>query len=290
MESETMNRTGMIFMVMLCGMCAGCINQYPEEGERIQVVVTIPPLAEFVERVGGSAVQVTVMVPPGADPHTYEPTPGQLEEVSHAMVYVKVGSGIEFELAWMDNLLDMNKFMLVVDCSQGIQLIPSGEPDSLSYDPHIWLSPRNAQIMVQTICEALISLDPENEGYYKENKEAYITELITLDEELKRIFSGSAGKKIMVIHPAWTYFCRDYGIQQIPIEREGKEPTPRGIAEVIEQAHLYGITVIVASPEFNTESAEVIAREIGGRVILVSPLEKSYTQMLYRFVQACMEA
>ena len=284
-----MKSTTMILMILISGMCAGCMETHLEEEEKISVVVTIPPLAEFVEKIGGYKVRVMVMVPPGADPHAYEPTPGQLEEVSHAMIYVKVGSGIEFELTWMDNLLEMNRSMFIVDCSRGIQLIPSGDSVSSSFDPHIWLSPRNAQIMVQTIYEALIFLDPEHEGYYEENTRSYIAELSTLDEELTQIFSRSPGKKIMVLHPAWTYFCSEYGIQQIPIEKEGKEPTPKGIAQVVEQARLYGITVIIASPEFNTESAEVIAREIDGRVVLVSPLEKSYTQMLYTFAQACME-
>jgi zinc transport system substrate-binding protein len=251
------------------------------------VVVTIPPIAEFVEQVGGSAIQVEVMVPPGASPHTHEPTPGQLEKVSEAALYVKVGSGIEFELTWMNDLLEMNRSMLVVDCSQDIQLISSGE--SNSYDPHIWLSPRNAQIMVHTICEGLITIDPDHETSYTANRDTYIEELKALDEQLTNIFSESTTKKIMVFHPAWTYFCRDYDLQQVPIEKEGKEPTPRGIQELIEQARRYEISVIVASPEFSTETAEVIAHEIGGKVILVSPLEKSYADMLYTFAQAFEE-
>jgi len=280
-------RIGIILIICLFSCCAG---QHPPEKESLSVMVTIPPLAEFVEKVGGSAVQVKIMVPPGASPHTYEPTPGQLKEVSEAALYVKVGSGIEFELTWLDDLLAMNPSMQVVDCSQGIQLISSGPSDSP--DPHIWLSPRNAQIMVQTIYEGLLSVDEnsEHEASFTANRDAYITELQGLDDELSRVFAAVTPKKIMVLHPAWTYFCKEYGLQQIPIEREGKEPTAQGLTELIEQARTWGITVIVAAPEMNTEPAEIIAREIGGRVVLVSPLEKSYCDMLYTFAHAFTEA
>jgi len=257
------------------------IPQTERVDNKIGVVVTILPQAEFVERIGGDKVRVTVMVPPGASPHTYEPTPSQLKEVSNAKMYAKVGSGIEFELAWMDKILSVNKKMLVVDCSNGIELIDN--------DPHIWLSPKNAKIMVENIYRGLVQIDPANREYYARNKEKYLQELDKLDNEIARALSGRENRKIMVYHPAWTYFARDYGLEQIPIEREGKEPTPQGIANLIKQARENNITVIFASPQFSTKTADVIAKEINGKVVLINPLEKNYLENMRKVAKAFKE-
>lgn len=281
---------GALLAVCLVG---GCISQYgAEESELIHVVVTILPQAEFTEKVGGDRVLITVMVPPGASPHTYEPTPHQLVDVSKAAMYFQVGSGVEFELVWMDKLIDTNKDMVVVDCSEGIELIHTGhEPgeEHERYDPHIWLSLKNAQIMVENIYKGLVQVDPAHQEYYAKNKDLYIQELDNLDKEVFQALSGKKNRKIMVYHPSWAYFCRDYGLEQIPIEKEGKEPTPQGIAHVIEQAKAYGITIIFASPQFNSESAQVVAREIGGKVVLIDPLAENYLENLKKVAEAFAE-
>jgi zinc transport system substrate-binding protein len=278
------------FSVLLLPLITCCLDEEQQELDRIGVVVTILPQAEFVEKIGGEKVQVAVMVPPGASPHTYEPTPSQLQAVSTAKVYAKVGSGVEFELAWMDKIIDANKDILVVDCSQGIELIHmGGNEEGKGYDPHIWLSPKNAEIMVETIYKGLIQVDPSNQEYYEQNKNAYRKELETLDETISQALSEISTKKIMVLHPAWGYFCREYGLEQIPIEAEGKEPTPQGIIYLIEQAREYNIRIIFASPQFSTESADVIAREIGGTVVLLDPLAKSYVSTMLKAAEAFEE-
>jgi len=272
--------------------------------EKIRVVVSILPQAEFVERVGGDRVKVTVMVPPGASPHTYEPTPGQLEEISKAEIYAKVGSGIEFELVWMDKIIKMNKEMLVVDCARGVKFIAASykygeavvyyeynesdkaQSDLKGIDPHIWLSPANAKVMVENIYEGLIEIDPQSKEYYKKNLESYLSELDKVDDEIIQTFSGKKNKKIIVFHPTWAYFAKDYGIEQIPIEEGGKEPTAEGIRNSINQAKEYNLKVIFASPEFSTQSAKAIANEIDGEVVLVSPLEKNYVENIRKVARA----
>ncbi len=278
--------------VILIVLVSACLFNPPSDRNKIQVVVTLLPQAEFVEKIGKDAVEVSVMVPPGASPHTYEPTPSQLAAVSRAQIYVKMGSGVEFELAWMDKILKMNKDMIVVDCSEGIELMQAEyeeEHEPSGVDPHTWLSPRNAVIMVETIYKGLIQIDPSREDYYTENKEAYVRELEELDREIQEILSKGRTKKIMVYHPSWSYFCRDYGLEQIPISKEGKEPTPQGITALIEEAKKNGITIIFASPQFNTESAEVIAREIGGKVVLLDPLERNYLENMRKVAEAFAE-
>ncbi|SAI87992.1 ABC-type metal ion transport system, periplasmic component [Methanoculleus bourgensis] len=265
-----------LVILMLAATTAGCTGTDRQDDGKIVVAVTIPPEQEFVERVGGDHVRVILLVPPGADPHTYEPPPGVIADLADADIYAVVGSGIEFELAWKDKIAAMNPGMLIVDCSRGIDLISTGEEDHSGTDPHIWLSPGNAKVMVENICQGLIEVDPANADEYRRNADTYQGELDALDREIAGALAESGVEKIMVYHPSWAYFARDYGLEEIPIENEGKEPSPRGIEHLIEQAKEEHITVIFASPEYSTRSAEVIADEIGGTVVLVSPLAKDY--------------
>jgi zinc transport system substrate-binding protein len=256
---------------------------------RIVVGVSIPPLAQFVERVGGGNVRTIVMVPPGASPHTYEPKPSQLVELSRAAMYVKVGSPIEFELAWLDKLISVNESMAVVDCSAGI-VIEGGRAQGhgqgrSEVDPHIWVSPRNAAIMVATICNGLISIDPQRRAQYEANRDRYIAELEDLDRRIENALAKIENRTLLVYHPAWGYFARRYGLDQLPIEEQGKEPTARNIAALIEKARARNIDVIFASPQFSTETAEVIAKEIGARVVFIDPLQKQYIANLERIVK-----
>ncbi len=259
---------GFFLMLLL-----GCASQNENNGTGKAIVgVTIAPQTEFVERIGGNKVEAVLMVPPGASPHTYEPTPRQLEKISSADMYAKVGSGIEFEISWLGNLIDLNKEMLVVDCSEGIEL--------LGTDPHIWLSPKNAKIMAENIYQGLVEVDPGNVVYYSKNKEQYLQELDGLDLLIENSIKGKENRKFIVYHPAWGYFADEYGLGQISIEDEGKGPTPKGIVSVIKQAKENNISVVFASPEYSISSAETISQEIEGNVLLISPLEKNYISNL----------
>ena len=277
----------LMILFFLTGTAVGCAGRTAEniDDGRIGVIVSIQPQAEFAESVGGDKVKVTVMIPPGASPHTYEPAPGQLVEVSKSEIYAKVGTGIEFELAWMDKIINTGGEILVVDCSRGIDLIKSindlengDEHGDHNFDPHIWLSPDNAAVMAENIYYGLAEVDPKSMEYYKKNLDGYIAELEELDGEIKGLFSGKENRKIIVYHPTWAYFLKDYGLEQRAIEKEGKEPTAEGIRDLISTAKRYNIKLIFASPEFNTQSAETIAREIEGEVVLISPLEKDYIE------------
>ncbi len=250
-------------------------NKSQTSNDKIGVVVTVGPQEEFVKRVGGDRVNVMVMVPQGADPHTYEPLPNQMKQVQDAKIYFIVGSGIEFELAWMDKLTAINPQMEVVNTSQGIELLPNTEEHE-GNDPHVWVSPKNAKIMVENIYTKLVEIDPENKDYYQKNRDEYLNKLDELDKNTTKILSNQKNRNIMVYHPSWAYFCRDYDLKQIPIESQGKEPTPQGIASLIDQARRDNIRVIFVSPQFSSSNAQVIAREIGGRVVVVNPLSNNY--------------
>ena len=277
----------LIFLTLLAmAALSGCISQdQPQSSalsdnasdnaqenatDKINVATTIAPLAEFVRAVGGDRVAVTVVVPPGAEPHTFEPTPSLMVDMSKADLYVMNGAGLEF---WIDRLLQANKDMTVIDSSKGIDLISESEDEM---DPHIWISLNNAAVQVQNICSGLIQVDPDNKDYYYQNRDSYLEQLKALDEELNSSFAASKKKIFVVHHPAWTYFARDYALEQVPLMENEKEPGPKYLSQVIDLARQNNITTIFIEPEFNPKSAEVIAREMNASITTLDPLAADY--------------
>lgn len=263
-----MHSTGSCLALMLAVslIISGCIEQpRGDTGDKLLVVATIRPLGEFVEAVGGDRVDLMVLLPPGADPHTFEPTPAQMKRIENADLCVKNGAGLEL---WLERF----PLQRVVDSSEGVELIYlNGTPD-----PHIWLSPRCAMIQVENICRALIEADPEGREVYENNRDAYMNELRSLDEYLSSRLSSAKGRIFVVDHPAWSYLARDYGLTQIAIEEGEREPGPRHIADVIETVKDSGIKAILVEPQFNPKMAEVIASEAGCEVVEIDPLAGDY--------------
>lgn len=281
----------LLSMVLLFVFYISCSSPSQQvAGGKIGVVVSVLPQMEFISKVGGDKVDVTVMVPPGASPHSYEPTPSQMVKLSEARVYAKVGTPIEFEVAWLDKLVAQNKTMLVVDCSRGITLLESADPDEPGMDSHIWTSVRNAKIMVSNICDGLCWADQQNCSYYRENRDRYLGQLDALDSEIRSALSGLNKKTLIVYHPAWGYFASDYGLTQMSIEQGGKEPKAAYMARLITEAKANDVKVIFASPELDIRSAETIAHEIGGGVVTISVLAPDYIANMHRVVQAMREA
>ena len=305
----------MVLTTLLTVSAISCAPKGTDAG-KIIVAVTILPQAGFVEAIGGDKVEVVLMVPPGASPHTYEVTPDQMVKLSKAKMYAKVGSPVEFELAWMDKLIAVNEAMLVVDCSQGIQLLemdehqcdhehehdqnceheqnhnhdPEHDHKHTGLDPHIWLSVKNAKVMVQNICDGLVQVDPANKAYYEKNCADYLEELRRLDSDIKDVLSGVKNRSFIVYHPAWGYFARDYNLIQIAVEQGGKEPDAAYIVRLIEEAKEHDIRVIFVSPQHSTSSAEVIAREIGGEVVIIEPLAKDFISNMWAIASAMKQA
>ena len=272
-----------IVLVALAAAVSGCVtgersdNLTDDQTEQIRVAVSILPQKEFVERVGGDKVSVMVMIPPGASPATYEPSPSQLREIAVAKLYVRIGH-VPFEKAWMERIASANRDMLIIDSSVGIEIIGK--------DPHIWLSPTLVKVQVGHICDALVEVDPDNRDYYVRNKEKYRTELDDLDYDIRESLSGVTNRKFMVFHPAFGYFARDYQMEQIPIEIEGKEPSASDLVRLVDVARTNNITVVFAEPQFNPEGAEVIASEIGGTVVFIDPLAEDFVTNMHRISDA----
>jgi zinc transport system substrate-binding protein len=255
----------------------------------LNVTVSILPQKYFVERIGGEHVVVNVMVEPGASPATYEPKPEQLTALSEAAAYFSIG--VPFEKAWLDKIASANEKMMMVDTAAGIERVPidahykvelGGRPESEAEgrDPHIWLSPELVKMQSKNIYDALVELDPENEAEYKANLESFLADIDELIADIEKTLEGIKGRKFMVFHPAWGYFGDDFELEMIPIEVGGQEPSAAELAELITTAKEEDIQVVFAQPEFSKKDAETIAKEIGGEVLLISPLAPNWLDNL----------
>lgn len=263
----------------------------PVDADATKVFVSIAPQKYFVQKIGGDLVSVAVLVPAGADPHTYEPKPKQMAELSKCAVYFAVG--IDFEKAWLPRIAGTNPKMRIVHTDDGIKkiIMTDHNHDKKSrhgytgtghhhhegtQDPHVWLSPALVKIQVEHILHALIDIDPDNQMRYKNNYTAFLEEIDILDAELKNLFAGRKGDRFMVFHPSWGYFAREYELEQVPIEIEGKAPKLAQLATLIRHARERGIRVVFVQPQFSAKSAEMISREIGGTVVHVDPLKENW--------------
>ncbi|MFH1380101.1 MAG: zinc ABC transporter substrate-binding protein [bacterium] len=259
-------------LLLLSLLLIGITAPLPALQRPLRIATTILPYKKFIASVSGEGLEIDVLIPPGANPHTFELTPNQLKKLAHTDMFVKVGSGIEFELVWTDKITQINKNMSICDSSTGVDIINN--------DPHIWLSPQNAQIIIQNITESLITIDPDNETIYVQNSKNYTDQLILLDKQLTLIFAAAKSRKFMVYHPAWAYFSKTYNLTQIPIEIDGKQPSPRQIAEIIETAQKYEIQTILIAPRDNPKTAQIIAEEINGSISYADPFAENYIENL----------
>ncbi len=266
------NKITTLVLLLLVPLLCGCVSQNETSSGKVNVATTIAPLGDFVTAVGGDRVTVTVLVPPGAEPHTYEPTPSQMKNVAKADLYVMNGAGLEF---WMDKVLQINRDMLIVDSSRGVKLVNETGGET---DPHIWISLRNAAIQVNNICSGLMQVDPANKDYYSQNRDDYLKTLKALDGEFNQTFAAKGSRIFITYHPAWTYFARDYNLDQVPILENEKEPGPKYLASVIDKAWKNNITVVFVEPQYNPKSAEVVAKEMKASVETLDPLGENYLE------------
>ncbi len=244
--------------------------------QKVKVVVSIPPLADFARQVGGDKVDVVLLLPAGASPHTFEPSPRVMQEISRGRIFIKIGAGLEF---WADKLIaSANRNILVVDCSEGIDLIryaghnhDHGEQGGA--DPHYWLDPVLCLSVLTRIEDALVAADAANASLYRKNAAAYRDRLVALDREIAGRVASFRQKEYVTFHSAWNYFSRRYGLTVAGVieESPGKEPSPKHIGRILAAVRKMKTRVVFAEPQFNAKVAEAIAREGDGRVLFLDP-------------------
>lgn len=243
---------------------------------KINVVVSIYPLKDIVKQAGGDMVDVDFIVPPGASPHTFEPTPSDMLKMHRARMFVIIGAGLEF---WADRAVKAagRRDLKVIALSEGMPLIYGGHSHGESRgvaDPHIWLDPLLTRDMADRIAFALIELDGANGSYYRKRAEVFKRQLYELHMRIMKAVSRFRTREYVTFHPAWNYFSRRYGLKVIGVieESPGKEASPRHIVGLINEIRKTGARVVFAEPQFNPKMADVIAKEAGARVLMLDPL------------------
>jgi zinc transport system substrate-binding protein len=274
-------------LVLLVGIITSCQSGKIEKETNL-ISVSILPQKYFIERIAGNDFKVNVLIPPGASPATYEPTPMQMKDVAKSIAYFRIGH-IPFETVWLNNLVKGAGEIKVVDLSKGIELIKGIEKhgDHIhegGIDPHIWSSLKSVKIISENLFQELVKLAPEKKEVYEKNYREFLSELDELDQSAEAALIHKKGMSFMIFHPALTYLARDYGLNQISVELDGKEPSPTHMKSLIEEARRLEIKQVFVQKQFNVENAKAIVAEIDGEVVLIDPLTEDWLNEMKRII------
>jgi zinc transport system substrate-binding protein len=263
----------------------------PKQKEgRDLVSVSILPQKYFVDQIAGDLVQVNVLVSPGASPHNYEMLPSQMKDLAKSKVWLKIGL-LTFEEALGDKLATINKDLLIVNCSQGISPIAGSECEEEeghnhdhahhdAFDPHIWLAPAESKIMAHNTLMALKTSFPDHADQFDLNYEKFIARIDSVTELIGQKLVPLQNRTILIYHPAFAYYARQFGMQQVPLELDGKDPSPRHMKNIVDLAHEKNIRVIFIQKEFDAAFAQQLAREINGEVVVIDPMDYDWEKQL----------
>lgn len=287
--------TGILSLMMLCtmGNLCGCKKRgFGKDAEgKVRIITSIYPMYDFAKKIGGDQVAVKMLVPAGTEPHSWEPSTRDMLDLEDADLFIYNGAGID---AWAEDILDtvQNKNLTVLCASKDVTLLKAGEDhhdedgheDEESreeshhhgeYDPHVWLSPKNAEKELAAIAEALISKDPDHADIYRANLESAKKECEALDSAFREKLGAFSGKYIVVAHEAYGYLCEDYGLKQIGIEgvSADQEPDAARMREIIDMVREYDIKCIFFEELVDPKVAKSIAEETGCESKSLSPLD-----------------
>jgi zinc transport system substrate-binding protein len=304
----------MLLSMLTLTILTACTGEEPTDtAGKLLVGVTIVPQKAFVRAVCGDLADVIELVPPGFSPESYDPTPVQMSRLSKAAVFFTLDLPAEQNMDFT-MLADTTIIDLADPISEAYpdRYFSDGEDhqedaddysadaaeddedgdghDHTGRDPHVWISPRRAAVMVQTIADEMGKVDPANAATYAANAEATIAQLTALDEELTGLFDGIPTKTIIVFHPAFGYFADDYGIEMLALEDNGREATAVHLTEMIDIAREKGIRTIFIQKESATRQADSFAQEIGGRTVELDPLSEDYIVNIRHMASEIAEA
>ncbi|MZP66290.1 MAG: zinc ABC transporter solute-binding protein, partial [Bacteroidales bacterium] len=222
-------------------------------GGRI-ISVSIAPFGYFTEQIAGDNFSVNVMVPAGANPHIYEPYPNQIDRLRRSEAYICNGY-LGFEMAWMDRFSEINKSMKMLNLGESIEPIEDEhhhEEEHLEIaDPHYWVSPKCALRMAESVRDFLSELDPANRQEYDNNYRELVIKISRLDSMARELTSIEGSRIFMIYHPNLAYLARDYGLKEIAVENEGKEPSPSYLRELTDMARRERIKMILIQKEYD---------------------------------------
>ena len=261
-------------------LSTGCQSK-KEQSENRQIMVTIEPLRYFVNRIAGEAYTVETLVPEGTNPETYDPTPGQIVRLSESAIYFKAGR-LGTEEMWKKSIAKTMKNGKIVDTSEGFEYEVAdthqfGHTDGSGHyhhsagDPHTWSSVEGARTIAANMKKAFISVYPADSALFEKNYRSLAATIDSVETIIAELFLPLKQHSFMTYHPSLTYFAREFELEQLPIESEGKEPSPRQLKALISEAREEGVRIIFIQREFDRRQAEAIAIEAGCRVVEIAP-------------------
>ncbi|MDX9754884.1 MAG: zinc ABC transporter substrate-binding protein [bacterium] len=276
----------------------GCSSTPPESGQPV-LFVSIAPQAFLLEKIAGTDWNIQVLVAPGQNPHTYEPTPQQLTTLSQAKILYTIG--MPFETQLVSRIQDTYPNLTLIDTSAGIQKRALEGEDHHDHgeeghfhddhlDPHIWLSPTLLKVQAQHLLNGLCQLHPEATAVYQSNYQSLINEIDLVEKEVQTQLAPFAGESFYVFHPSFAYFADAFGLHEEAIEVEGKSPTPKQMTDIINAMRTKGIRVLFIQPQFDRKSGESIAQAIGGTAVPLDPLAHDVLQTMRDAAQKIQEA
>ncbi|MCB2220540.1 MAG: zinc ABC transporter substrate-binding protein [Bacteroidetes bacterium] len=270
-----------LLFTLLLFIVGSCKNN-EQTSEKPLITVSILPQKFFVEKIAGDQFAVEVMIPPGASPASYEPTPNQIINLNASDLYLEIGY-IAFEINWINKLQAEHPEVQFIDTSKGVVLMENNNEDGHGHDhgpvePHIWTSPKNVRIIASNMASALSKKDPSQQELYQKNLEKFLLEIDSADRVIQELLQKIENRSFIIYHPALTYFARDYNLVQIPLEFEGKEPSVKYIQHVIDLAKANNTRVILVQAQFNQDEAITLEKEISGKIIPIDPLAYDWTR------------
>ena len=242
--------------------------------EKLSVYVSISPQKYLVERIGHEYVAVQVMLKPGDEPETYDPTPRQLTALAGAQLYFCIG--VPFERAWAKVIHKGNPKLKLVGCDESIVGLHSH-----TLDNHIWTSPGNAKILATEIRKHLVEYDPLHEKQYAANYAALMSELERLDEEIRLMLDGRRTSYFIISHPSLGHYARDYGLIQLSLEKDGKGYGAKNLGEIMQTAKQENIRTVFFQKQHGAAAARAFAAELGAELIEIDPLREDFINNLH---------
>jgi zinc transport system substrate-binding protein len=277
-----------IFFLLITCFTISCGRNVADSDRKI-ITVSIAPFKYFVEGIAGTDFSVNIMVPAGADPHTYEPFPEQINKLRKSVAYISNGY-LGFEMNWLDRFYETNQSMKKLSLGDNIDPLTSGHHQKGGHfegaDPHYWVSPRCALIIASSVNIFLCGLNPGQKLKYESNYHVLISKINEMDDKARELFLNVHDKSFMIYHPNLAYLARDYGLEEIPVEFEGKEPTPSRMRELIDRARKDHLRTIFVQKEYDTKNAKAIAGEIGAQIILIDPLSENWLEATSAIINA----
>jgi len=269
-----------IFSFLAIFSLLSCNPDSSDSGEKY-ITVSIAPFKYFVREIAGDDFRVNVMVPPGANPHIYEPFPVQINQLRKSVAYISNGF-LGFEIVWLDRFYMINPEMVKLSLGDRIDpLASSHEHGSVDEhaegaDPHYWVSPKCAIVIASSVRDLLCNLNPEAKEKYESGYASLISKIGEADRKAQTLSQESGGKSFMIFHPNLAYLARDYGLQEIAVEFEGKEPPPSRLKELIDLAREKNLKTIFVQKEYDSRNAKAIANEIGAEIVVIDPLSEDW--------------